>query len=83
MKKFAITPAEIRIRQGEAVQFEVLTEDVQHGFTVEDLGIREPVNPGKPAVFTFVAERKGTFLVECSILCGSGHDDMQARLIVE
>ena len=83
MKKYAIVPAEIHLKAGETVQFEVVTEDVQHGFTVPDLGINEPVNPGKPAVFRYRAGKKGSFSVECGIICGSGHDDMRARLIVD
>jgi cytochrome c oxidase subunit II len=83
MKKYAIHPAEIRLKQGETVQFEIVTEDVQHGFDVPDLGISEPVNPGKPAVFIYQATRKGSFKVECGILCGPQHDDMKARLIIE
>jgi cytochrome c oxidase subunit II len=83
MKKYAILPAEIRIRQGETVQFEVVTQDVQHGFTVRELGLNEPVNPGKPASFVYTAAKKGTFTIECGILCGFGHDDMQAKLIIE
>lgn len=83
MKRYAIAPAELRLKQGETVRFEVFTEDVQHGFDVPALGIREPVNPGKPAVFTYTATRKGRFPVECGILCGPRHDDMKAVLIVE
>lgn len=83
MKKYAIAPAEIRLKQGETVRFEVFTEDVQHGFDVPELGIREPVNPGRPAVFTYTATRKGRFSVDCGILCGPRHDDMKAVLIVE
>ncbi|MEO6119203.1 MAG: cupredoxin domain-containing protein [Terriglobales bacterium] len=83
MKKYAITPAEIRVKQGETIQFEVITEDVQHGFTIAALGVNEPVNPGRPAVFTFTAGKKGTFQIDCGIICGSGHDDMRAVLIVE
>ena len=83
MKKYAITPADIRLKAGETVQFEVVTEDVQHGFTVTELGINEPVNPGKPAVFRYQAAKPGTFLVECGIICGSGHDAMRAHIIIE
>lgn len=83
MKKYTITPAEIRVQQGETIQFEVITEDVQHGFTIAALGINEPVNPGRPAVFTYTAVKKGTFQIDCGIICGSGHDDMRAVLIVE
>lgn len=83
MKRYAIAPAEIRLKQGETVRFEVSTEDVQHGFDVPDLGIKESVNPGRPAVFTYTATQKGSFRVECGILCGPRHDDMKAMLIVE
>ncbi len=83
MKKYSITPAEIRVRKGETIQFEVITEDVQHGFTVTALGINEAVNPGRPAVFLYEATKQGSFVVECGIICGSGHEDMRARIIVE
>ena len=83
MKKYAITPSEIRLREGETIQFEIVTEDVQHGFDVPGLKISEPVNPGRPAVFVYKADQKGTFAVECGILCGPHHEDMQARIIVE
>jgi cytochrome c oxidase subunit II len=56
---------------------------VQHGFAVPDLGIKEPIQKGKPAVIVFEARRAGTYPVTCSIICGAGHDDMQARIIVE
>lgn len=83
MKRYAILPVEIRLKQGETVRFEVMTEDVQHGFSVPDLGINESVNPGRPATFEYTARKRGSFAVECSILCGPRHDDMRARLIVE
>jgi cytochrome c oxidase subunit II len=83
MKKFAIAPAEIHIKQGETVRFEVVSEDVQHGFAIRALGINEAVNPGKPASFVYKADRPGTFTIECGIICGFGHDDMQAKLMIE
>ena len=82
-KRFEFTPAEIHLKQGELVEFRVSTADVQHGFFVPELKISEPVNPGKPAVFNVKAERKGTFAIECSILCGPMHDEMKAKLVVE
>lgn len=83
MKKYTITPAEIRVKKGQRVQLTVSTADVQHGFSVPDLGIKEPVQKGKPAVIVFEARRVGSFPVTCSIICGAGHDDMQGRIIVE
>ncbi len=83
MRKFAIEPAEIRVKKGQRVRLKVSTADVQHGFHVPDKNIREPVQPGRPAVVVFTAERRGEYRVVCSILCGKGHDDMKAVIIVE
>jgi cytochrome c oxidase subunit 2 len=83
MEKFDITPAEIHVHKGDLVQFEVSTKDVQHGFDIPSLGIKEPVQPGKPAVFTYKADKAGTYEIECGIICGPMHDDMRGKLVVE
>jgi cytochrome c oxidase subunit 2 len=83
MKRYSIHPAEIRVKQGDVVELAVSTADVQHGFDVPSLRIKESVQPGKPAVFSFKAEKKGRFAVECGVLCGPRHDDMRGVIIVE
>jgi len=83
MKKYAIEPAEIRVKRGQRVQLTVSTLDVQHGFYVPDLGIKEPVQKNRPAVIVFKADRAGEYPIQCNIICGSGHDDMRAKIIVE
>lgn len=82
MKKYEIQPALIQIKQGETVEFHVSTTDVQHGFDVPNLGIKESVQPKTPAVFTYTAGRKGEFEIKCGILCGAGHDRMRAKLVI-
>jgi cytochrome c oxidase subunit 2 len=83
MKKYSIEPPEIHLKEGETVEFHVTTMDVQHGFDVPDLGIKQSVQPTRPAVFTFTADSRGVFEVKCGILCGSGHDRMRGKLVVE
>ena len=83
MKKYGIHPSDIRLKQGETVEFRVSTLDVQHGFDVPRLGIKESVQPRRPAVFSYTADQKGEFEVKCGILCGSGHERMRAKLVVE
>jgi cytochrome c oxidase subunit 2 len=83
MKKWSIEPHEIRVKKGTVVTLHVSTADVQHGFEVQSLGISEPVNPGKPADITFVADKPGKYGIDCDILCGKGHDDMAATIVVE
>ncbi len=83
LKKYAFDPPVIRVKQGAVVELEVSTSDVQHGFAVPELDIREPVPRGHVARVRFKAEKRGQFKIQCSILCGPGHDDMQGTLIVE
>jgi cytochrome c oxidase subunit II len=83
MKKYTFDPPIIKVKSGDTVELEVSTADVQHGFSVPQLGIREAIQPGKPATITFQAPAKGEYGVECSIICGPHHDDMQAKLVVE
>jgi len=83
MRKFAIEPAVIHVKQGEKVVLDVSSKDVKHGFEIEDLGINEPIQPGKPAEIALDTSKKGEFRVACSIVCGPGHEDMTAKIVVE
>jgi cytochrome c oxidase subunit 2 len=83
MKKYTIEPAVIHVKAGQVTELEVSTADVQHGFDVPSLGIKEPVRPGQPAVITLKSPAKGEYKVVCGIICGPHHDDMEAKLVVE
>ena len=83
MRKYSIEPAIIKVKSGANIDLEVTTADVQHGFDVPQLGIKEPVQPGKPAHVKFKAPAKGEYQVICGIICGPHHDDMEAKLVVE
>jgi len=83
MKKYSFDPPVIRVKKGQLVELDVSTADVQHGFTVPDLGIKEPIPPHRPARIVFKADRAGVFPMTCSIICGPGHDDMTGKIIVE
>jgi cytochrome c oxidase subunit II len=83
MRKYSIEPSVIRVRAGERVELEVTTTDVQHGLDIPDLGIKEPVQPGRITTITFTAPRKGEHRISCGIICGPHHDDMLAKLVVE
>ena len=83
MRQFAIEPKVIQVKQAQNVVLDVSTDDVVHGFMVPELGINEPIQPGKAAAIPLDTTRKGEFEVTCSILCGAGHDDMRARILVQ
>ena len=83
MKKYSIQPAEIHVKSGQTTELEVSSADVQHGFDVPALGIKQPVRSGQPATITLKNPPKGEYKVVCGIICGPHHDDMVAKLIVE
>jgi cytochrome c oxidase subunit 2 len=83
MRKFAVEPKVVRVNQGEKVVLDVSSKDVQHGFQVEQLGINEPIQPGKSVAVALDTSKKGQFRMECSIICGAGHDDMTGTIVVE
>jgi cytochrome c oxidase subunit 2 len=83
MKKYSFEPAVIHVKSGSNVELEITTADVQHGFDIPELGIKEPVQPGKTTTVTFVAPAKGEYKVVCGIICGPHHEDMVAKLVVD
>ena len=83
MKKYAIEPAEIHIKAGKTTELEVTTPDVQHGFDVPGLSIKEPVRPGQTTTITLKSPPKGEYKIVCGIICGPHHDDMNGKLVVE
>jgi cytochrome c oxidase subunit 2 len=83
MKKYSIEPSVIHVKAAQVTELEVSTADVQHGFDVPGLGIKEPVRSGQPAVITLKNPPKGEYKVVCGIICGPHHEDMQAKLVVE
>ena len=81
-KKFEYSPAEITVKKGEPVVIEVSSEDVKHGFTLPDFGIRTDIKPGSVNRISFTPDKAGRFAFACDVFCGAGHEDMSGTLIV-
>lgn len=82
-RKYKFEPSEIRVKRGTVVELHITSQDVQHGFDIPDLGMKEPIPKLGTAVVRFHADKRGEFRIACGIVCGPGHDDMQGRIIVE
>ena len=83
MRKYSIEPAVIHVKSGQSVELAVTSADVQHGFDVPALGIKEPIQPGRTTTILFTAPARGEYKVACGILCGPHHEDMAGKLVVE
>ena len=81
---WGFSPNVIRVARGETVQFIVRSEDLQHGFSINELGVNLPLVPGRemrsPVVKVDLPD--GVYPIHCSVFCGIGHPSMKARLVV-
>jgi cytochrome c oxidase subunit 2 len=81
-KRFFYTPSEIRLRKGEPVILELVSEDRVHGFRLPAFGVRTDVRPNEVARVSLTPDRTGSFGFACDVFCGDGHDDMTGTVVV-
>lgn len=79
----AASSAELRVPQGRDVVLRLRSKDVLHSFEVPDLGLRRDVIYGRVSPLGFRADTPGRYPIDCSVLCGSGAEQMRAILVVE
>jgi cytochrome c oxidase subunit 2 len=84
-QRFEFWPSEIRATQDEVLELRIRSDDTMHGFRIIGAGVSVLVpKRGKgEAVASFTASRPGRYTIECSRMCGAGHNFMRATLIVE
>lgn len=82
-RRYLFTPAEIRLTRGEEVILELSTEDVLMGFSVPALNVRSDLVPGKMQTLRLTPSQAGEYDFLCDIFCGSGHENMSGKLIVQ
>ncbi len=75
--------AELRVKAGQTVKLELISEDVIHSLYIRDFGLKKDVVPGQVNVLTFTPMKPGEYVIQCAEFCGSGHSNMLAKLIVE
>jgi heme/copper-type cytochrome/quinol oxidase subunit 2 len=81
---WGFSPSVLRVRPGESVRFVVESEDMHHGFAINELGLNLQLEPGRSARSPVVKVDlpEGVYPVHCSVFCGLGHASMKARLVV-
>lgn len=82
-KRFQFSPQVIELKVGEPVVLELTSLDRRHGFAVPLLKIDETIEPGKTLRVRVVPDHAGTYDFHCSLFCGSGHEDMEGRIVVK
>jgi cytochrome c oxidase subunit 2 len=80
---FAFDPATITVPAGSRVTFYVTSADVMHGFSIPETGVNVSVAPGWVSSVSHTFATPGTFLLICNEYCGSGHQLMAAKVVVQ
>jgi len=81
--QFGFSPETITVKEGDIVKLKVTSRDVPHGVYIKEYGINQTVEKGQQKEVDFIADKTGEFDILCSVYCGSGHHQMQGKLIVE
>jgi len=67
---------------GQPVALGLQTTDVNHAFWVPSMRIKQDLLAGRRTEARFTPVLAGEFPVVCAELCGSGHGDMRASIVV-
>lgn len=81
--RYAFTPSEITVRQGETVELVLRSLDTEHGLEVKAYKLKVGIPKGGAEVTaSFQAGQPGRYPMTCSEYCGSGHRRMRGELVV-
>ena len=85
VERFSFTPSEFRVKAGAPVEIRLRSDDTDHGFRIvgTDINVAIPKRGKGVAIVTFVPPQPGTYVFECSKLCGAGHSFMRGTLTAE
>jgi heme/copper-type cytochrome/quinol oxidase subunit 2 len=83
-ERFAFFPAEVSVDAGTEIEFRLRSDDTLHGFRIlgQSIDVVIPKRGRGEATVRFVPPGPGTYIFECSRLCGAGHSFMRGTLRV-
>ena len=84
-ERFTFNPSKVTLKQGQLVEFVLISDDTDHGFKIPSASIDVAIPPqsrGEVRV-RFIAKEKGRFVFECSRPCGAGHNLMRGYIEVK
>src|SRR5215475_5480372 len=74
---------ELHVPLDRQVQFKMHAQDVIHSFWVPEWRIKKDNVPGITTTAIVTPDKKGTYQLVCTELCGFGHASMRAKVVVE
>jgi cytochrome c oxidase subunit 2 len=77
-----IVVSTLRVPANREIVLTLKSRDVVHDFFVRELRLKQDAVPGMDIPYRFRAEKTGTYEIACAELCGLGHSQMRAVMIV-
>ncbi len=78
------TPGAITLKVGVPVVLRLSSTEGVHGVQSDALGISQTlIFPGKETDVTVTPKKPGTYVLHCTVPCGSGHENMTLTVTVE
>ncbi len=79
---FPITSRELHTFVGQPIKMVLDTSDTLHAFWIPAMRMKQDLISGRTTEIRFTPIQAGEFPVVCAELCGGGHGDMRASIIV-
>ncbi|WP_295116980.1 cupredoxin domain-containing protein [uncultured Chitinophaga sp.] len=80
---WSFEPSVINIPPGTEVDFYVTSKDVVHGFNIAERNVNMMAVYGGISKTTVKFKEPGVYKITCHEYCGTGHQNMQAEVIVD
>ena len=83
-ERFTFTPSRIVVNPGETIEFRLTSDDTSHGFRIHGTDVNAVIpKRGMPeTTVTLTAPAAGHYVIECTRMCGAGHNFMRGELVV-
>jgi cytochrome c oxidase subunit 2 len=83
-ERFAFTPSEVTVEQGTTIEFHLKSDDTAHGFRIlgHAVDVTIPKRGRGEATVSFTPAQPGSYVFECSRMCGAGHSFMRGVIRV-
>lgn len=69
-------------KKGEIVTFVIQGKEGMHGFAIEGTDVNQKIAAGETKKVTWTPNKTGEFTIKCSVMCGTGHNDMLQKITV-
>jgi cytochrome c oxidase subunit 2 len=83
-ERFQFTPSEVKVPHGTTIEFHLTSDDTAHGFRIigQAIDVALPKRGRGEATVTFTPPEPGSYVFECSRMCGAGHSFMRGVIRV-